>query len=296
MVMFFCFLCLLTMFYEVAPFMEPSNDNDNEEESVGSVIKSILGSEFEGYNGSFPLINTPIEIELGTRFYSMEIAVHFIEQYALQNNFAIFKHKSEKFLDGTDRKRVFKCDMGGRYIERLTKPTLGKERGKGSKKQGCMWQININRRVNTPIVTVTSFKNEHNHKISIDTVNFATSYKSFSEEIMEQIEFYVVHDRCDAGTIRNLLQLQANDPAWFVKPLIDDTSNRLIGIFWMSPEQRERWSKFYDVIIHDNTARTNKYNYPLSLFILIDNSHWKCHMQIIFILDKFCVTLIMLFR
>ena len=29
--------------------------------------------------------------------------------------------------------------------------------------------------------------------------------------------------------------------------------------------------KFYDVITHDNTARTNKYNYPLSLFILIDN-------------------------
>ncbi len=128
---------------------------------------------------------------------------------------------------------------------------------------------------------------------------------------MEQIEFYVVHGRCDAGTIRNLLQpkypdrvfltqdlgnaiqrikwekglnlgetasllmklleLQANDPAWFVKPLIDDTSNRLVSIFCMSPEQRERWTKFYDIIIHDNTARTNKYNYPLSLFILIDN-------------------------
>ena len=44
-----------------------------------------------------------------------------------------------------------------------------------------------------------------------------------------------------------------------------------ICIFWMLPEQRERWSKFYDIIIHDNTARTNKYNYPLSLFILIDN-------------------------
>jgi hypothetical protein len=27
------------------------------------------------------------------------------------------------------------------------------------------------------------------------------------------------------------LELQANDPAWFVKPLIDDTSNQLIGIF-----------------------------------------------------------------
>src|SRR3954468_4019316 len=30
-------------------------------------------------------------------------------------------------------------------------------------------------------------------------------------------------------------------------------------------------SVHYDIIIYDNTARTNKYNYPLSLFILIDN-------------------------
>src|ERR1044072_7103922 len=74
-----------------------------------------------------------------------------------------------------------------------------------------------------------------------------------------------------ASLLTKLLEFQANDPAWFVKPLLDDTSNRLIGIFWMSPEQREKWSKFYDIIIHDNTARTNKYNYPLSLFILIDN-------------------------
>ena len=39
-----------------------------------------------------------------------------------------------------------------------------------------------------------------------------------------------------ASLLMKLLKLQANNPAWFVKPLIDDTSNRLIGIFWMSPE------------------------------------------------------------
>ena len=285
--------------------------DSNDEELVNDVAKGILGSEFRDYVGSFPLINTSIEIGVGTKFHSMEIAIHFIEQYALQNNFALFKHKSEKFADGTCRKRVLKCDLGGRYIEKLSRPTLGKEKGKGSKKQGCMWQINVNRQINSPIATVTSFNNEHNHEISIETVKFATAYKNFPDEIMEQIEFYVIHGRCDAGTIRNLLQpkysdcvfltqdlgnaiqkikrekglnlgdaasllmklleLQANNPAWFVKPLIDDTSNRLVGIFWMSPEQRERWFKFYDIIIHDNTARTNKYNYPLSLFILIDN-------------------------
>ncbi|CAB5205097.1 unnamed protein product [Rhizophagus irregularis] len=297
------------MLYEVSPFTEPTNHDDNSEEYV---VKSVLGAKLKDYVGGFLLINTLIEIENGTRFHSMEIAVHFIEQYALQNNFAVFKHKSEKFPDGTCKKRVFKCDLGGRYTEKLLRPTLGKEKSKGTKKQGCMWQMNVNRRINSPIVTVMLFNNEHNHEILTDTIKFSTCYKNFTEEIMEQIEFYVVHGQCDAGTIRNLLQpkypdrvfltqdlgnaiqkikqekglnnlgdaasllmrlleLQVDDPAWFVKPLIDDTNNRLIGIFWMSPEQRERWSKFYDIIIHDNTARTNKYNYPLSLFILIDN-------------------------
>ncbi|GBB99595.1 hypothetical protein RclHR1_03580002 [Rhizophagus clarus] len=191
------------MFYEVAPYTEPTNHVDNNEEYV---VKSILGTEFEGYVDGFLLIKTPIEIEVGTSFHSMEIAVHFIEQYALQNNFAVFKHKSEKFPDGTYRKRVFKCDLGGRYTEKLSKLTLGKKKSKGTKKQGCMWQLNINRQINSPLVTVTSFNNEHNHKILINTIKFSTSYKNFTEEIMEQIEFYVVHGQYDAGTIRNLLQ------------------------------------------------------------------------------------------
>ncbi|CAB4485278.1 unnamed protein product [Rhizophagus irregularis] len=255
------------MLYEVSPFTEPTNHDDNSEEYV---VKSVLGAKLKDYVGGFLLINTLIEIENGTRFHSMEIAVHFIEQYALQNNFAVFKHKSEKFPDGTCKKRVFKCDLGGRYTEKLLRPTLGKEKSKGTKKQGCMWQMNVNRRINSPIVTVMLFNNEHNHEILTDTIKFSTCYKNFTEEIMEQIEFYVVHGQCDAGTIRNLLQpkypdrvfltqdlgnaiqkikqekglnnlgdaasllmrlleLQVDDPAWFVKPLIDDTNNRLIG-------------------------------------------------------------------
>ncbi|CAG8622524.1 10499_t:CDS:1 [Diversispora eburnea] len=274
-------------------------------------LENILGAEFENYEGILPLIDTPIEIIEGTQFISMSIAVHFIEQYARQKKFAVIKYKTETFQDGTCRKRVFKCDLGGRYSEKLSKPALGKQKNKGTKKYGCIWQINVTRGKNSPITTVTSFINDHNHKLSSETMIFSIAYKGFSQEIMEQIEFYVIHGHCDATMIRNLLQpkypdrvflssdlsnaiqkikrenginlgdaasllmkllaYQKNNPEWFVKPLIDDTSNRLIGIFWMSPEQRQRWIKFYDVIIHDNTARTNKYNYPLSLFILIDN-------------------------
>ncbi|CAB4428779.1 unnamed protein product [Rhizophagus irregularis] len=193
------------MFYEIAPFTEPTNHDDNSEEYV---VKSVLGTEFKDYVSGFPLINTLIEIENGTRFHSMEIAVHFIEQYALQNNFAVFKHKSKKFLNSTCRKRVFKCDLGGRYTEKLLRSTLSKEKSKGTKKQGCMWQMNVNKQINSPIVTVTLFNNEYNYEILTDTIKFSTSYKNFTEEIMEQIEFYVMYDQYNARTIRNLLQLK----------------------------------------------------------------------------------------
>src|SRR5262249_49088381 len=89
----------------------------------------------------------------------------------------------------------------------------------GSKKQGCMWQINVNGRVNSPIVTVTLFDNQHNHEISAETVKFATAYKSFPQEIMEQIEFYVVYRRCDAGTIQNLLQPKYPDHVFLTQDL-----------------------------------------------------------------------------
>ena len=143
------------MFSEARPPIEPPNDNDNNNnESTALFVKNILGSEFKDCVGSLLLVNTPIEIEVGTRFYSMPIAVHFIKQYALQKNFAVFKHKNEKFLDGTCRKRVFKCNLGGRYTQKLSRSTPDKMRIKGSKKQGCMWQINITRPSNSPIVTV----------------------------------------------------------------------------------------------------------------------------------------------
>lgn len=119
---------MLIMFSEVVPSIELYDNDDSNKESVDiPFVGNILGSEFESYV-NLPPIDTTFEIEVGTRFHSMPIAVHFIEQFALQRNFAIYKHKSEKFSDGSCRKRVFKCDLGGKYSERLSHPTLGKKK------------------------------------------------------------------------------------------------------------------------------------------------------------------------
>ena len=35
----------------------------------------------------------------------------------------------------------------------------------------------------------------------------------------------------------------------------------------------ELWPRFHDVIIHDNTSKTNRYDMALNLFVAIDNNY-----------------------
>ncbi|CAG8768283.1 14731_t:CDS:1, partial [Funneliformis caledonium] len=76
----------------------------------------------------------------------------------------------------------------------------------GSKKIGCEWQINMTSPKNSSLVTITLFKNTHYHDIFIETLKFTPIYRSFTSEIIEEIEFYVVNSHCNASTIQNLLQ------------------------------------------------------------------------------------------
>ncbi|CAI2195792.1 20355_t:CDS:1, partial [Funneliformis geosporum] len=51
-------------------------------------------------------------------------------------------------------------------------------------------------------------------------------------------------------------------------------SNELTGLFWMMSEQcNDLWPNFHDVIIHDNTLKTNRYEIALSLFVAIDSNY-----------------------
>ena len=40
----------------------------------------------------------------------------------------------------------------------------------------------------------------------------------------------------------------------------------------MSSTQITLWLEYYDVILNDNTAKTNYYQMPLSLFLVVDNN------------------------
>ena len=78
-----------------------------------------------------------------------------------------------------------------------------------------------------------------------------------------------MHDA--SNLLKTLIQNKSNDPGWFVEFQLND-ENRLTRLFWMSPSQIALWLEYHDVVLNDNTAKTNRYNMPLSLFLIVNNN------------------------
>jgi hypothetical protein len=76
----------------------------------------------------------------------------------------------------------------------------------------------------------------------------------------------------DTSSILDILfEKISQDPRWRVYIRHSGNEHRLSGIFWMSPTQQELYQRFSDVVLNDNTCKTNKYNMYLSIFIIKDN-------------------------
>ncbi|GBC12716.1 protein FAR1-RELATED SEQUENCE 5-like [Rhizophagus irregularis DAOM 181602=DAOM 197198] len=296
------------------------NDNTPQQEIETEVeipVEIILGSELESLDSTnYPSLTHPIELSVNSKFSSWEIAEHYLKEYGRQKGFVVNKYRVEyiQLSNSTvqiPRRRTFACEYAGKYKPNYKSKQIDQQRNKGSKKTDCKWRVHLSKTINNNFIHVTSIHLEHNHKILADNTQFATTFRKFNQSIMNEIEHAVIHGRCDAYTIRNLLQplfpdqlfltqdlsnaiqkikrekkiagtdashllkflleRQKEEPMMFVQPLINADSDRLCGIFWMTENQIILWTRYSDVILHNNTSRTNRYNCPLSLFILVDN-------------------------
>ncbi|CAB5377078.1 unnamed protein product [Rhizophagus irregularis] len=259
------------------------NQNDNvvnetRENNETFLTGLVLRLELEGLDSTqYPLLTLPIELSVETQFHSWDIAEYYLKEYGRQNGFVVNRYRVEyhKNLssDLTEhvKKRTLTCEKAGKYKPNKLKP-IGQQCNKSLKKTDCKRHINLNNPKGTDHVYITFVQLEHNHSINADNVKFAPTFRKFNEDVMSEIEHAVVKIvGSDASHLLNfLLNQQKEDPTMFIQPLINPDSDRLSGIFWMTANQIMLWSRYSDVILHDNMARTNKYNYPLSLFILVN--------------------------
>ncbi|CAG8632418.1 3412_t:CDS:2, partial [Gigaspora rosea] len=113
-------------------------------------------------------------------------------------------------------------------------------------------------------IFVTIFNDEHNHDLSPKALSFEKN-KQFTEELQKEIEFLVARCHLEATIVRQ-------DSCWFVEVTWEEETNTLTNLFWMSPEQILLWCEFGEATGHNNTAGTNRYNMPLSLFVAQDDN------------------------
>jgi hypothetical protein len=73
--------------------------------------------------------------------------------------------------------------------------------------------------------------------------------------------------------LQQLLEWKDDEPLWIVKPRLDPISRKLSSLFWMSPVQRELYSKYNDVVILNTTYNTNRFQMMLCILTVIDNNY-----------------------
>ncbi|KAI7824882.1 hypothetical protein BC939DRAFT_449519 [Gamsiella multidivaricata] len=66
-----------------------------------------------------------------------------------------------------------------------------------------------------------------------------------------------------------LLAKEREDKDWFVRIELDD-AGRLRRVFWMSPSKRILYRRYRDIVLNDNTSKTNRFNMPFSAFEAVD--------------------------
>src|SRR5947207_12926312 len=70
-----------------------------------------------------------------------------------------------------------------------------------------------------------------------------------------------------------LMKWKDSDLLWVVKLRLDPVSRKLKSLLWMSPIQRELYSKYNDVLIIDTTYNTNRFQMMLCVIAVIDNNY-----------------------
>src|SRR2546425_5434964 len=232
-----------------------------------------------------------------------------MENYGKKYGFTIIKKRLLRHDDQSIKHRGFGCEFSSCHKPKKG-VDINEHRDRKSKRQECPWKANFNCPKNSNNITLTTFNNCHNHILLSNTEEYSTKYRCIPEDVLKEIQFFTengnlpisiqrkllkarfptssildcdltnaiqkfkvkpdeVHDA--SNLLKTLIQNKSNDPGWFVEFQLND-ENRLTRLFWMSPSQIALWLEYHDVVLNDNTAKTNRYQMPLSLFLIVDNN------------------------
>jgi hypothetical protein len=163
---------------------------------------------------------------------------------------------------------------------------------------------------NAGLWELTVFRNEHNHPLLLPKqVKQLAQNRSLPDDVKDQLELFKAagmslavanrmlesqfgKDKCtwirkdlenywtklgkclqgkEASRLLAWLQsYQEQNPPFFFAYSRDD-NDRLKSVFWMFPQQKQNYSQFCDVVLFDNTYKSNMFQMPFGIFTGINN-------------------------
>jgi len=156
---------------------------------------------------------------------------------------------------------------------------------------------------------ITTINYIHNHVLNADTALFAQEKLRMTPEMLQRVKFYAEAKLGLANTLKllrnewqsqtfmprhvaNAIQSEsrtppadisqaaqlllllteekAKDSRWTIRWEADHSNGQLQRLFWMNPDELDLYVRYHDVVINDNTAKTNRFNMPLNTFVVVD--------------------------
>ncbi|CAG8637026.1 16707_t:CDS:2, partial [Dentiscutata heterogama] len=181
----------------------------------------------------------------------------------------LYVEKSFRSWDENIKKRTFLCRHSGIFNSCKTAPL---ENHEGN-------------------YIVTLLVNEHQeHVLSSDNAYLLPQFHKLTEPMLADINHFchqkllTLNDTCNL--LNDLLAKKANNSECVVEYQIDPLIRALKYLFWIELHQVQLYTHYGSIVTHNNTAKTNVYNLPLSFFLVVDNNYNSRPITQAFIEDK----------
>jgi hypothetical protein len=224
--------------------------------------------------------------------------------------YQIFRNDKDQTDSSIIRRKSFRCSSSGIY-EAKKGIDQNLHRQRNTKKCNCQWHCNFTFPKTAHQIKCTTLKDEHNHELNPNQVaHIIARYRRFNSDMIRDLEFFtdcnvapivqleilkkkypehVFHkqdvynaiyrlqkdhkdESLDSSSLLEVFfEKMSQDSRWKIYVQHSGNEKRLSGIFWMSPSQQDLYQRFYDIVLNDNTCKTNKYNMYLSVFMVRDN-------------------------
>ncbi|CAB4382978.1 unnamed protein product [Rhizophagus irregularis] len=150
-----------------------------------------------------------LDLTTGLTFSDWDDFKAWMHRFALKKGFN-YKIRTSEYIEG--------CTKSGSHISQVTSdPT--KKCNTHSQRTSCPWRVNLTYPKTSNIVKINSFNDVHNHPLTSMIQEIASRFRKLTQEMLANVEKYVVQGRMDSMSIYPLLKHDYPNQPIYMKDL-----------------------------------------------------------------------------